>query len=344
MIDGRIARGPIAAFARIARQVGAGARASAQLAPVAAAGPGSSALARALGAHAAPLRVARAASAAASGAGLYSGDRPQSGARNPGARESAAIAAAVRITMRGAHAARAGDPRVGPSQAPSRPSLARAAVAPRAAVASALGARRVAAARLGSARRLESQTRLVFRAASAVPTALVPARAEAAGAPPRSQRLGFTATLAAASAARRSLVAGWAADSGAGMARGADGGDRAQRGGRAAAPAIMTLPAAIRRVFAGSPIVASERPQSPPRAGAGRAPARIAGGTRRASEIRAPITINSSPSITVNLPPGAAAPGQSEISRAVADALEEHAERLYELMRRFGAIRERAEF
>jgi hypothetical protein len=58
----------------------------------------------------------------------------------------------------------------------------------------------------------------------------------------------------------------------------------------------------------------------------------------------APVTINSSPQITVNLPPGAAAAGEREISRAVTDALEAHAERLYELVARVAAMRARTEF
>lgn len=107
---------------------------------------------------------------------------------------------------------------------------------------------------------------------------------------------------------------------------------------------ITTLPARIRRVLADSAMAAAARRPAPPRAGAERVATRIAGGARGTRNVRAPITINSSPSITVNLPPGAAAPGRSEISRAVADALEEHAEQLYELMRRIGAIKERTEF
>jgi len=119
MIDGRIAQGPIASFARIAKRVGAGARASAQLAPVAAAGGRARALTGVLGALAAPLRIARAVSGAAPGAGSYSADETRSRAGNRGVRESAAIATAARTAMPGAHAARVANRRTGPSQSPS---------------------------------------------------------------------------------------------------------------------------------------------------------------------------------------------------------------------------------
>ena len=58
----------------------------------------------------------------------------------------------------------------------------------------------------------------------------------------------------------------------------------------------------------------------------------------------APITFNSSPSITVNVPPGRAALNPAEINRAVGDALEKHAERIYDILRRVAARRERTEF
>jgi hypothetical protein len=57
------------------------------------------------------------------------------------------------------------------------------------------------------------------------------------------------------------------------------------------------------------------------------------------------ITINSAPNITVNMPAaGAGAPAEREISRAVADALDGHAERIYEIVARVGAMRARTEF
>jgi len=62
------------------------------------------------------------------------------------------------------------------------------------------------------------------------------------------------------------------------------------------------------------------------------------------SAAAAPITFNSSPSITVNVPPGRAALNPAEINRAVGDALEKHAERIYDILRRVAARRERTEF
>jgi hypothetical protein len=69
-----------------------------------------------------------------------------------------------------------------------------------------------------------------------------------------------------------------------------------------------------------------------------RAPAR---GSRAGA---AAITLNSTPNITVNVAAAADAGGEREIGRAVADALEQHAERIYEMVARFAAIRERTEF
>ncbi|HYB91400.1 MAG TPA: hypothetical protein VEC38_10175 [Candidatus Binataceae bacterium] len=57
-----------------------------------------------------------------------------------------------------------------------------------------------------------------------------------------------------------------------------------------------------------------------------------------------PITLNSSPSITINVPPGRAGMNPAEINRAVGDALDKHADRIYEMLRRVAAQRERTEF
>lgn len=57
----------------------------------------------------------------------------------------------------------------------------------------------------------------------------------------------------------------------------------------------------------------------------------------------APITINSSPSITVTLPASGGTFEYRDISDAVARALEEHAEHLYEIVRRTAALRRRTE-
>ncbi len=55
-----------------------------------------------------------------------------------------------------------------------------------------------------------------------------------------------------------------------------------------------------------------------------------------------PITINSAPAITINLS-GSPDSNEREIARAVEQALEEHAERLYETMRQVAAMRARTE-
>jgi hypothetical protein len=62
------------------------------------------------------------------------------------------------------------------------------------------------------------------------------------------------------------------------------------------------------------------------------------------SSVAAPITINSSPQVTVNIPAGHGAADARGLERAVADALEKHAERIYELVAKIGALRERVEF
>lgn len=64
----------------------------------------------------------------------------------------------------------------------------------------------------------------------------------------------------------------------------------------------------------------------------------------RASGGGAAVTINSSPTITVHMPPGGGGLGRDEIERAIGDALEGHAERIYEIVERVGAIRARTEF
>jgi hypothetical protein len=56
------------------------------------------------------------------------------------------------------------------------------------------------------------------------------------------------------------------------------------------------------------------------------------------------VTINSAPNITVNVPAASGGIGEREISRAVGDALEGHAERIYEIVARVGAMRSRTEF
>ncbi len=57
------------------------------------------------------------------------------------------------------------------------------------------------------------------------------------------------------------------------------------------------------------------------------------------------VTINSAPTITVNMPAAAGGGlGEREISRAVSDALDGHAERIYEIVARVGAMRARTEF
>ncbi|MFZ0660992.1 MAG: hypothetical protein WAM05_19895, partial [Candidatus Binataceae bacterium] len=128
-----------------------------------------------------------------------------------------------------------------------------------------------------------------------------------------------------------------------------DSGFRTARRAPEAAAAIAALPARIQRVLASSRAAAPIADQFPLPADIGnssreRGPEFGVRGGRRNANLSAPITINSSPSITVNLPAGTIAPGERGISRAVAQALEEHAEELYEMMRRVGAFRERTEF
>ncbi len=166
-----------------------------------------------------------------------------------------------------------------------------------------------------------------------------------APAPPRARDRNLVAMLTAASAARRTI----AGDRRITMAPGAAQKDPKYRDARrapAAVNAIAALPARIRRVLAGSRREPPRTDEYSLRADIGdpsRERAFAAPHGRRANGA-APITINSAPSITVNLPPGATASGERGISRAVEQALEEHAEKLYEMMRQVGAFRERTEF
>jgi hypothetical protein len=165
---------------------------------------------------------------------------------------------------------------------------------------------------------------------------------------PRVRALNIAAMLTASSAARRTIAEDRHARNFTTAPEAIEPSARYRGATRAseAATAIAMLPARIQRVLASSRAPADEFSLRADLADPSHERTRDFGarGGRPSANVAAPITINSSPSITVNLPAGAAASGESGISRAVAQALEEHAERLYEMMRQVGAFRERTEF
>lgn len=230
--------------------------------------------------------------------------------------------------------------------APYRETSERAPSSPRLAMTDALAAVRAGSIAVSRVRRLTLQTRLQSDSQENVRTAGDSASSEAPT--PRVRALNIAAMLTASGAVRRTIAADRHARNLTTAPEAIETVDRYRGATRMsdAATAIAMLPARIQRVLASSRIPADEFSLRADLADPSRERVRdfAARGGRANPNVAAPITINSSPSITVNLPPGTAAPGESGISRAVAQALEEHAERLYEMMRQVGAFRERTEF
>ncbi|MGH7779755.1 MAG: hypothetical protein ACREQR_08000 [Candidatus Binataceae bacterium] len=342
MNDDRIAGGRVAAFARAANRVGVGARASVQIAQMTAIRKGAGALARVVRAlnvpaHAKPARGSHPAADAA-GAHESSDPAPRGSARSLAAVIAAASALPVPIVPeRESHTA----VERSATQAERRSS------APRVALANTLSVPRAASVALSRVRQFARQTTAGPDVSpnrggsrkSAAPETISPRE------PSRGWRPSYAAMIAQSSAMRLHLQSA----SNIPAAPGAIAGNSATRGAGRLPDAVAEISARIRRVLASARgavpaaggLLSHGDPAYPARE-------RGSGGTLRGERsgagAAAPITINSSPSITVNLPPGTAVSGEREISRAVAQALEEHAEWIYELMRRIGAFRERAEF
>lgn len=233
--------------------------------------------------------------------------------------------------------------------APSAETSERAPSSPRLAMTDALAAVRAGSIAVSRVRRLTLQTHLQSDSQENVRTAGDSASSEAPISPaPRVRALNIAAMLTASGAVRRTIAADRHARNLTTAPETVETVDQYRGATRMsdAATAIAMLPARIHRVLASLRIPADEFSLRADLADPSRERARdfAARGGRASPNVAAPITINSSPSITVNLPPGIAAPGESGISRAVAQALEEHAERLYEMMRQVGAFRERTEF
>lgn len=330
----------VASFARAANILAAIARAGSRFGPAAAIRARANALADALRALEVPARAAPARGSAAVADAL---DPQASGSSPREARPLTAVLAVGRarpapVATRHFARSSAQDERRG-----QRPS------SPRAAMTRALAAARTGGAALGRIQQFTLHANLQSGAQDLARGADESAIPEPAGSsvPKRSRNFNIAAMLTAAGAARRTA----ARDRRIVMAPGAvsnDPGYRDAKRAPSAVGAIAVLPTRIQRMLASSRAAAASDESSPhgntadPSRERGRESG--AGGKRRSANPAAPITINSSPSITVNLPPGTAAPGERDISRAVAQALEEHAEKLYELMRRVGAFRERTEF
>lgn len=236
--------------------------------------------------------------------------------------------------------------------APSRETSERRPPSPRATMTEALAAVRAGSIAVSRVRPLTLQANLQAGEQENGRTAGDSASSEAPISPaPRVRSLDIAAMLTASGAVRRTIAADRHPRNLGNLAAAPETiepGARSRGATRTseAATAIAMLPARIQRVLASSRAPADEFSLRADLADPSRDRARdfSARGGRPSANVAAPITINSSPSITVNLPPGAAAPGESGISREVAQALEEHAERLYEMMRQVAALRERTEF
>jgi hypothetical protein len=335
-----ITDGPLAAFARMAIRVGAAARARAQLAPAAAMRARSGALTRALRALEIPAAPAR---SAIKLAGATPGHQAGGEGRLRPARSLAQMVAAASAAP--APSAMGREAKIGPARPVREEQAARARTsAPRVAPAQANAGPRAARAALGGA------AQVAWHANLRIPAARNPgAPRDGAGAhdPADLRQVSFAAIVAQGSAAR-GLGAGeplWASRSP--TAREAVAGALETRGARRTPAASAAIPVRVRRALESWRAISPATGEQALRAETVSAPSAPQGAARAARHgagAAAPITINSSPSITVNLPPGTAAPGPHEISQAVAQALEEHAERLYELMRRVAAMRERVQF
>lgn len=330
----------VASFARAANILAAFARAGAKVRPAAAIRARANTLAQALHALEVPARATPARSSAPGEDAIVPQERGVAAPRR-GARPLAAVLADG--SARPAPIARGHSER---SRAADETAERRAS-SPRAAMTRALAAARSGSIAVGRVQQFTMRANLQSAAQDNGAESRDSAIFEGAIAPvpPRARDLNLVAMLAATSAARRA-IAGGRRIAMAPEAPQKDPGYRDPSRPPAAVIAIAALPARIRRVLAGS------RREPPPtdeyslRADIGDPPREraFAAHQGRRANGAAPITINSAPSITVNLPPGAAAPGERGISRAVEQALEEHAEKLYEMMRQVGAFRERTEF
>ena len=331
----------VASFARAANVLAAITRAGARVGPAAAIRARANALAEALRAFEVPARAAPARGSADDADAL---DPHESGSSPRDARPLAAVLAAGRARLAPVASRRIARSSAKDERRGQRPS------SPRAAMTRALAAARTGGVALGRIQQftlhanLQSGAQELGRAAddSAFPEA---ARSSA---PAHSQNFNIAAMLTAAGAARRTGAGKGQVATAPGAPSSAHGNHDARRAPSARA-AIAVLPTRIHRMLASSRAAAPPNDEFSLRgdiANQSRERGREFGavGGRRSASAAAPITINSSPSITVNLPTGAAASGEREISRAVAQALEEHAEKLYELMRSVGAFRERTEF
>ena len=345
MNDDRIAprpimSGPLVSFAAVTKRVGAAARASARIAPSLALRARSGALAGALRALLVPAASTRTVMSAAGARLQLEAD----GAR-PG-RRTRSLAALLAPGSAGSSAAvtRSVTEIRNPRSAQREPGSAPRGFAPRVALSGAIAMPSAARAAFGAVAQFAWHANLHPRATGKV-------GAPREGVDPRElsrpHHVSFAAIVARGGAARGAGQAHRAPSMS--MAREASEGTPEYRDTRRGPAVSAAIPARIRRAIERSRVAASsssaqlprvEREYSSNRTGQ---PVAVRG-ARRSADASAPITINSSPSITVNLPPGAAAPGERDIAQAVAQALEEHAERLYELMRRVGALRERAEF
>lgn len=338
-----IARGPIASFARVAVRIGAGARAHTVLARFA--------LSRNRTAPTAAVRRALDGAAPRLGAAPDGTGRRLSNqtarpsdlgsARSIGAAPDAATAA----TMREAPDVRAARPGTGRSGSTTRAAVRRAGASTfaRAAFATGLGAS-------GAVRKSALGGNPQLAGASGDRQARADSRVTDSESPPRRRApmRDFAAALAFSAAARQSLARDAGAPPAGRSSAGANSNPGAATRARRAAPGLGAIARPVRRMLTRmrgadsvGELAAHGGGVKDSDAAALRLPSRAAA---RAAAASGPLTINSSPSITVNLPPGSAAAGERDISQAVARALEEHAERLYELMRRVGAIRRRVEF
>ncbi len=333
----------IASFARIANILAAFARAGARLRPAAAIRARANAPAEALHALDVPARGAptrgRVPLTDAANSTSPRSARPLTSVLAAGNARSAPIAEVRSGRARNERIAPAGETS---ERAPSSPS------SPRVATTDALAAVRAGSIAVSRVRQLtlhanlqgaQENGRTAGGSAIAAPDISPAARVRA---------LNIAAMLTASSAARRTIAEDRHARNFTTAPEAIEPSARYRGATRAseAATAIAMLPARIQRVLASSRAPADEFSLRADLADPSHERTRDFGarGGRPSANVAAPITINSSPSITVNLPAGAAASGESGISRAVAQALEEHAERLYEMMRQVGAFRERTEF
>ncbi|MHB8381156.1 MAG: hypothetical protein ACYDC3_02280 [Candidatus Binataceae bacterium] len=334
----------MASFVRTAKNLAAASRAGARVAPAVRLGARENALARA-------LRVLEVPARAASARGSGFAENPNAPQADGGAftplRPRTLAAAVAAASARYSQIAAGNGVRIGADDiALAAEGLDRRPSAQRSTMTRAIAAAQSGGAALSRVQQFTMHASPQSGAQNDARAARDGAFSEAAGslALPRARNINLAASLTASRAfapAQRNPA----------MARGAahtKSGDRDPARAPSPIVALAALPARIRRVLVNSRSAAPAADFALDRARAetprGRGPGFTAAGGRPIANTAAPITINSSPSITVNLPPGTAAPGERGISRAVAQALEEHAEKLYEMVRQVGAFRARAEF